>query len=416
MLTAPIPVDEPARLAALHDLDILYSPPEAAFDRITDELARIFNVSISTIAFIDADRQFYKAKHDMPETASIRVVPRDISICSHVVGINQPLIIEDLTLDPNFSDHIILTQYGVRFYAGAPLRTDTGQPIGSLCIADHRPHHLSDTEKALLDLVARNVMAEVKLRAATRRLAQRNFEMEQDLSQARAVQRFLLPPAAIACGSFAIHHLYHPYDQLGGDFVDVLLRDDKSAAILLADVTGHGASAALTAAMTKTAFLRHAPSAQKPADLLNALNRDLFNASPSFQFMTALAAILTCDGVLHLASAGHPQPLLIRDRAADTIPVPSQIPLLIEPDAEYSNDLSLSLQKSDRVLLYTDGATEAVDPQRVQLETAGLAKLAIQQTTQSGADYLAAILKAIRAHSHENLKDDIALLSIEPMQ
>lgn len=416
MLTAPIPADEPARLAALHDLDILYSPPEAAFDRITDELARIFNVSISTIAFIDADKQFYKSKHDMPETASIRIVPRDISICSHVVGINQPLIIEDLALDPNFSDHIILTQFGVRFYAGAPLRTDTGQPVGSLCIADHRPHHLSDTEKALLDLVARNVMAEVKLRAATRRLAQRNFEMENDLVQARAVQRFLLPPATIACGSFAIHHLYQSYDQLGGDFVDVLLRDDKSAAILLADVTGHGASAALTAAMTKTAFLRHAPASEKPSELLNALNRDLFNASPSFQFMTALAALLTCDGQLHLASAGHPQPLLFRNQQAKVLPLPPQIPLLIESDTEYSSDLTVSLGSTDRILLYTDGATEAADDHRTQLEPAGLGRIALAQGDKSGADYLQSILTAIRAHANEKLKDDIALVSIEPLK
>lgn len=415
MLTPPIPADEPARLAELRSLDILYSAPEAAFDRITDELARIFNVAVSTIAFIDADKQFYKAKHDFPETASIRVVPRDISICSHVIADNQPLIIEDLAADPNFSDHIIFTQFGVRFYAGAPLRTDTGQPVGSLCIADRRPRKLTDTEKGLLNLIARNVMSEVKLRAATLRLAQRTLEIEKDLAQARSVQRFLLPPATIACGSFAIHHLYHSYDQLGGDFVDVLLRDDKSAAILLADVTGHGASAALTAAMTKTAFLRHAPAAAKPSDLLNALNRDLFDASPSFQFMTALAAILTCDGQLHLASAGHPQPLLLRDKQANVLPLPPQIPLLIESNAEFSSDLSIPLGSTDRILLYTDGATEAADEARNQLEPAGLGKIALAQRDKTGSEYLQSLLTAIRTHARDNLKDDIALVSIEPV-
>jgi serine phosphatase RsbU (regulator of sigma subunit) len=413
------PPDERRRLAELADLDILGSPPEAAFDRITRELARIFGVRVSSIAFADDHRLVYKARvqpGDPPPPAE--AVPLQSSICAQVVGHNAPLIVDDLAADPRFADSPVVTRYGMRFYAGAPLRSDSGLAVGSFCIADDRPRHLTDRERGLLALVASSIMTEVKLRAASARLARRNAAVELDLDRARAVQRFLLPPAAQHCGPFRVSHLYRPHAQLGGDFVDVVVRPaDGTAVVLVADVSGHGAGAALTAAMTKAAFVRRAPAADGPGDLLAALNADLVDASPAAQFMTAVAAVLDprhC--AVRLSSAGHPLPLLIRAGAASPVGDQSaarDIPLLIEPAQRYASGPDLPLGPGDRLLFYTDGATEAADADGDMLGDAGLARLASASAPGPGAEWLAPLLDAIADHAAPGLRDDVALVGVE---
>src|SRR5687768_3981634 len=162
MQAPPIPLDEPQRLADLAALEILYTPPEAAFDKITFELARIFDAPLASIAFIDREQQSFKSllapREVLPlltphhESASL-TEPREISLCAHVVGNNRELFVEDLSKDPRFADSPAVTQLGFRFYAGTPLRSDSGRALGSLCIMDVRPRRLSETEKGLLRLL-----------------------------------------------------------------------------------------------------------------------------------------------------------------------------------------------------------------------------------------------------------------------
>jgi serine phosphatase RsbU (regulator of sigma subunit) len=167
--------------------------------------------------------------------------------------------------------------------------------------------------------------------------------------------------------------------------------------------------------MTKAAFRRHAPTTDAPGELLAALNADLFDASPAAQFMTAIAAVLepTRCG-LRLASAGHPLPLLIRDGRAAEVgddAAARDIPLLIEAGQRYASGPEISLSAGDRVLFYTDGATEAADAGGEMLGDAGLARLAA--SARAGADWLAPLLDAIVAHASPGLRDDVALVGVE---
>ncbi|MHC5016600.1 MAG: GAF domain-containing protein, partial [Planctomycetota bacterium] len=96
--------------------------------------------------------------------------------------------------DDRFRDNPIVLSSGARFYAGAPLRSDEGRAIGTLCLVDVEPRTIGPQERDLLRLVAEGVMAQVKLQIASRQLLKRTQQMEQDLQQAVQMQRFLLPP------------------------------------------------------------------------------------------------------------------------------------------------------------------------------------------------------------------------------
>ncbi len=163
MQAAPLPVDEEARLATLADLDLMRSQTPA-FDRLTARLARVFEVPIALVTLIDRDRQFFKAQTGLPaELARARETARDVSVCSHVVANNKPLVIEDLARDRRFANNPLLKDRGLRFYAGIPLRAPNGQPIGSLCLLDVKPRRFTAREQRLLQEYAEEAMEAIDL-------------------------------------------------------------------------------------------------------------------------------------------------------------------------------------------------------------------------------------------------------------
>lgn len=93
-------------------------------------------------------------------------------MCGHVVGDNDVLVVPDTRADPRFAGNPFLQQCGIRFYAGAPLRTRSGSAIGSLCVIDTKPREITERERELLRMVADAVMTEMELRAASRGLSE----------------------------------------------------------------------------------------------------------------------------------------------------------------------------------------------------------------------------------------------------
>ncbi len=416
MLTAPIPPDEEQRLVDLRALHVLLTEPEEVYDTLTRDLARIFDVPVVVMSFIDHDMQYHKSAVGLPvRLQATRTEPRELSICSHVVGNNDVMVVEDLLADDRFRDNPIVVETGARFYAGAPLRADSGRAVGSLCIVDRRPRTMTSRERELLWLVAQGVVAQVKLQVASRELLDRTLQIERDLAQAVQVQRFLLPPQSIDAGAWRLRSLYRPVTHLGGDLVAVERRRDGRFALLVADVTGHGTSAALTAAMLKTAFGRAVAGADGPAALLTALQDELTGVVAPSQFITAVTAFFDGEaGTVVLSSAGHPHPLRVSDAGAERIEHDNEFPLLVVPEHRYTQQTELTLSPSDRLLLYTDGATEAADPDHRMLTVAGLGRLAHQAAQDHPDRFLEAILRALTGYAQDRLADDVALLAIEP--
>jgi serine phosphatase RsbU (regulator of sigma subunit) len=416
MLTAPpVADDEKERLAELAKLELMYSKPEEVFDRITAQLSEIFEMPAVMINILDRDSQYVKSAAGIPDAVlGSRVMPRKMSICAHVVGNNEQLIVEDLAADVRFRDNPALTEKGVRFYAGTPLRTENGQPIGSLCVVDFKPRQITPREQKMLRLVADEVMTEVKLRSISRQLVARTRAMQHDLSAARAVQRFLLPPQRQAGSGFALWHHYHPVEAIGGDFIDGRLREDGSIAALVADVSGHGPSAALTSAMVKTVFQHVAPAAAGPAALLTSIQRELSVFLGTNQFVTAAAVVFDPETrSAHLASAGHPFPMLLRDGKVEIVPTVNDLPLMIEPEESYGRQTALKLETGDRLIWYTDGASEAADPDGEMLDAQGLIRMIQGNAHLPGGSFLPALFGDIRAYAHGQLHDDVALVCLD---
>ena len=168
MMRAPIPAREKERLAELERLDILDTPREPAFDSITAQLRDALDVPIALVSLVDANRQFWKSSCGLPEgLEAAREAPRDTSICGHVVAGNEPLVVEDVLRDERFAGNPFLRQHGIRFYAGAPLRSQ-GLAVGSLCVLDTRPRRINAAERRLLSIIADQVVRQMESAAEGR--------------------------------------------------------------------------------------------------------------------------------------------------------------------------------------------------------------------------------------------------------
>ncbi len=146
-----IPPDEAQRLAALRSLDILDTPPEERFDRITRLAAALLEMPIALVSLVDAERQWFKSICGLDATQT----PRDIAICGHAILKDELFIVSDARADVRFADNPLVTGAPhVRFYAGRPLKTAQGDRVGTLCVVDRKPRMLTPTQLALLEDLA----------------------------------------------------------------------------------------------------------------------------------------------------------------------------------------------------------------------------------------------------------------------
>ncbi|MGI4879755.1 MAG: PAS domain S-box protein, partial [Janthinobacterium lividum] len=152
---------EQQRLAALAEYRILDTPAEGRFDDIVRIAASICNVPMASITFVDDGRQWFKAALGM----GVSETPRDVAFCAHTILGDETLIVNDATLDDRFSSNPLVTgEPRLRFYAGAPLITDGGFPIGALCVLDVRPREITTEQQELLEALARQVMTQLEVR------------------------------------------------------------------------------------------------------------------------------------------------------------------------------------------------------------------------------------------------------------
>lgn len=171
-MLAPLHPDQSARVAALRASALLDTPREDEFDDLVRLASAICDAPISLISFVDADRQWFKAKLGVDAEQT----PLEMSVCSHAILQQDLFVVPDTTRDPRTADNP-LTVDGfedgrkMRFYAGAPLVDSKGLPLGTLCVLDTRPRDLTSHQKDALRTLARAVMQLIDLRLALRREA-----------------------------------------------------------------------------------------------------------------------------------------------------------------------------------------------------------------------------------------------------
>lgn len=187
MSGVPMPADEAERLRALHEYRLLELLPDAFFDEIVALSSYMLHTPMAAICFLDDRRLWFKASLGVTGTE----VPREQSFCAHAILQPDGLVVPDALADPRFkANPFVQGAPGIRFYAGMPLFTRDHHALGTLCVADTRPHlHFDVRQREALRILARHLMAQIEVRQSTRSLTQTLLERNE--TEAEAHRRLL---------------------------------------------------------------------------------------------------------------------------------------------------------------------------------------------------------------------------------
>jgi two-component sensor histidine kinase len=173
-----IPHDEAKRMAAVNRYDILDTPPDGTFDRVTSLAARRFNVPISIVSIVDHDRIWFKSHHGL----NVTQIDRDPGLCASAILRSDPYILENASNDArSLANPLVAGEFGLKFYMAVPLRTSDGYNLGTLCVIDKVPRPVDQAQIDDLKDLASIVMDQMELRLSARRAAEQSQIMAREI-------------------------------------------------------------------------------------------------------------------------------------------------------------------------------------------------------------------------------------------
>jgi GAF domain-containing protein len=173
------PVNEQKRIEALKRYNILDTPRDGSFDHITAIASTIFKVPISIISLVDSDRIWFKSHHGVP----VNQIDRSPGLCASAIMAEDTYVVENARTDARtLANPLVAGEFGLQFYAAAPLQSTDGYNLGTLCIIDKMPRKFNGEEKVILKQLARIVMDEMEMRLALRNTVSNIRKIAEDIS------------------------------------------------------------------------------------------------------------------------------------------------------------------------------------------------------------------------------------------
>ena len=252
------PFDETARLFSLHTLQILDTPPEERFDRITRVAKRAFDVEICSISFIDLERQWFKSNDGF----NLLETPRNIAFCALTILNEHVPVVNDASQDSRFSGSpLVVAPPYARFYAGCPVHGPMGKRVGTLCLIDSKPRSFTEDDRNLLRDLASVVDDElttsslVTVDKLTRIANRRGFvgigRQMLSLCRRTGVGAELLHFDLLGLDAIADAHGREAADALVREFASLLVKTFRSADVI-ARLSGREFVVLLTATSNST--------------------------------------------------------------------------------------------------------------------------------------------------------------------
>ena len=256
-------------------------------------------------------------------------------------------------------------------------------------------------------LVRRNVELQQSVERGTAQLEMQ----EQELERAREIQQSLLPKEIPQLAGFEVTGAWQPASTVSGDYYDVLRLGGHRLGICIADVVGKGVSAALLMANVQAAVRAFASSSESPAQVCGKVNRLLCENIARGKFVTFLYGILDGDArTFQYCNAGHLYPILASGGSVRTLEQGGAV-LGVFPAWTYE-DSKIELKAGDRLLLFTDGITEASDANDQEFDETRIASFAKVNSALSASELNSRLLAQVTAFCGAQFRDDATLLVI----
>jgi len=236
---------------------------------------------------------------------------------------------------------------------------------------------------------------------------------QRDLEQAREIQQHLLPVDIPQMAGYDISGASEPARQVGGDYFDVLKLSDSKLLVCIADVVGKGMSAALLMSNIQATVKTLATAIISPKQLCERANRIISNNTSSDKFITFFAGVLdSTNSRFTYVNAGHNPPIVFRPNGSEQLLDAGGAVLGVFEDGSYEQ-AEVSLSIGDRILLYTDGVTEAMSPTGEEFSEGRLIDLVKNTATTRAVELQQAIMTNVSQFCRGNFLDDVTIVAIQ---
>src|SRR5258705_1770488 len=366
------------RISSLLDLDQL-------IDRIVNEIACSFGLVEANVYLYEADREelVLACVHGctLHEKGHCLKLGKE-GLVGYVAATGQMRYAPDVREDPYYlpCEESTLSEVAI------PLQVEE-QLVGGFTASHPELNAFRPQQLKILQTLCSHIAVAVQNARLFQQVQHEREEMTRDALEARTIQQALLPRSSPFIPGFAVSGLCVPVGAVGGDWYDFIPMHDGRWGLVLADVSGKGTAAALLMAATRGVLRSLAEASCTPSEVLQRLNQLLVEDLPPARFVTMVYAVLDPEKrTLTLASAGHLRPLLVHGEEARFLQTDAGLPLGLAL-GEYS-EAEIQLKPGCRVGFYSDGITEATNPDEAEYAESPLKQHFIQPGS-SGQSLLA---------------------------
>lgn len=340
-------------------------------------------------------------------------------ILGEVAASGRGVLIKDALKDPRIIKHDD-ESLKIRSFMAVPL-IFRGQLSGVLAVANPiSGRAFTDTEFSLAKSLGEQCALALQNAEAVSALLMRN-KLEFDLRLASSIQRYLLPENLPQTESLEFAVKYLPQQLIGGDFYDFFKLPHGKIGVVIGDVSGKGIPAAILMALCQTKLRYIAMSGKSPAQTLCLLNSEMVHAMRSDMFITIIYLVIDPkSGEARFARAGHEPPLLARadsEEAAQPLKSSGMALGMVSEELfdEVMEDASFKMNSGDVLVLYTDGLTEAANPEGGEFTAKKLAQTISTLRSRNANDLNDEIIKSVEAFMGPGNKygDDLTLLTVK---
>lgn len=336
-------------LTSILDLDEL-------LERISQLLRRIIDFQMFSIWLVNEHERVLENRFALrfgerfhPENK----LPLDTGLVGAAIASHRLVRVSDVRKDQRY----VMVNPETRSEMAVPL-VYKGKVIGVLDLEHTRGSAFNEDHERALSTLAGQVAIAIENARLYQRVAQQEQRLEHDMAMAREVQLRLLPPVKPKHGNAEFSARFLPARTIGGDLYDLIQYDPHRSAIVLGDVSGKAAPAALYAALVSGLMRSAASHSLSPSALLGSLNESLQERKLDSQYVVMLYAVWNDENrTLQVANAGATQPIICRSGEVETVKAEG-FPLGLFPHVEYE-EFTLATQPGDSIIFFSDGITDA---------------------------------------------------------
>jgi len=364
--------------------------------RVAELLSRLIDYQMFSILLLDPSREKLQHRFSLRFQENIHL-KHDIAVGQGVVGYaaqhKQAVLVPDVRKDERY----IALNPETRSELAAPL-IYKGKVIGVLDLEHTRRGFFTDDHKRTVTTLAAQVAIAIENAQLYEQIAQQEGRLERDLAMARELQFRLLPPTLPKIKNLDVAAKFVPARAIGGDLYDFMSYSLSRTAVVVGDVSGKGAPAAIYAALVSGILRSHAPIEPAPAEMLAAVNFSLSERRIEGQFVSLIYAVWDDDHLqLRVANSGLPRPVYCHEGRIEIIQA-TGLPLGLFDDAEYE-EFTFSPKPGGVFVFFSDGILDAQNKARELFGRGRLEQIVAANSGLSAEGVVDAIFKAVAEHA-----------------